>query len=92
MKVITLAEDTTINGQLCRKGQLVQVEDGFDTNVKKVVATPQDIKTREVEFTNKVKDIDDKIKREKDQKSQPVAEVPPKDPIKEKEKKDGKAK
>ena len=62
MKVITLAEDTIVEGQLCRKGQLVQVEDGFDTNVKRVVAEPREIERKIKGESRKVKDLEEEQK------------------------------
>ena len=38
MKVIILSVDTNIEGKLYRKGEVVPVDDEFNTNVKSVVS------------------------------------------------------
>lgn len=37
MKVIILSEDTIINEKFYRKGEVVQVDDDFDLNIKEVI-------------------------------------------------------
>jgi hypothetical protein len=41
MKIITLSDNTVINDKLYRKGEVVPVDDGFNTNVKTVVSDPK---------------------------------------------------
>lgn len=36
-KIIVLSEDTEIDGKVYRKGELVQVDDNYDTNIKRVI-------------------------------------------------------
>lgn len=49
MKVISLSENTIINERLCLKGEIVQVDDYFDVNIEKVIATPEEIHGRKQE-------------------------------------------
>ena len=65
MKVIILSEGTVIDGKLYRKGEVVQVDDGFNTNIKRVVVDANTGKAREAASINAVKPITGKPK-EKD--------------------------
>jgi hypothetical protein len=39
-KVVVLSEDTIIDGCAYLKGQVVRVDDGFNTNIRRVVVAP----------------------------------------------------
>jgi hypothetical protein len=55
MKYITLSKETEINGRLCLAGEIVPVEDGFNTNVAKVVASTEEMNSRIKEDKDKLK-------------------------------------
>ena len=57
MKIITLSEQTVIDGKLYRKGEVVQVVDEFSENIKRVVVDSKIQKMRETENIMAVKPI-----------------------------------
>lgn len=47
MKTIILSDDTVVDGALYEQGQVVVVPDDFNTNIRRVVATSQEMRARE---------------------------------------------